>query len=155
MSRFFLFVGFLQCLFMAVAFAKPGNAQGLADSRVSANWKNIELVQAFADVQAQTEYYFTYNYELVQHISITNVQQNISLLDLLRYVTSETNLRFVVRDEIIYVQHSPAELRITTKGRLKLEVPSAEQLKKLEVSNAKIIFQADLVVEKVERIIRQ
>ena len=60
-SKFFLFVGCVQALFATVALATSGYAQILEDTYVSSNWEELKLEEAFADIQQQTDFFFTYN----------------------------------------------------------------------------------------------
>lgn len=154
MSRFAFFIGCLQALFATAALATSGYAQILEGTQVSSDWNKATLERAFSDIQQQTDFYFTYNYEAVKGIRLTNEQKDVPLADLLKYLASETNLTFLVRGENIYVAADEYGKALTSNQRKQIEVPSLLEMRKQEeLPSARVIYQISSLVTGEDKII--
>ncbi|MCI4648484.1 TonB-dependent receptor [Phaeodactylibacter sp.] len=155
MSKFFLFVGCLQALFATVALGTSGHAQILEETYISSNWDNLKLEAAFADIQRQTDFFFTYNYDAIHRIRVSNKQQNLPLAGLLKYLSGKSNLKFQVEEEIIYVTVDEQILEAPSRHRLNLEVPPTLELQQLaQLENTKIIYQLSSLVSGDDRLVK-
>ncbi len=155
MSKFFLFVGCVQALFATAAFATSGKAQVLEETYVSSNWDHLKLEEAFADIQRQSDFYFTYNYDAIKGIRISNVQQEMPLSSLLKYLASQSNLKFQVEDEIIYVTLDEYVSPQAKGQRLELEVPEVSRLEQMaKLENARVIYKLSSLNSGDDRVVK-
>lgn len=142
MSKFFIYMACLQSVFATVALANTSHAQALEEIQINHHWNNIKLEKAFADIQNQTDYFFTYTYENVANIRISSKgNQDASLADLLILIASQSNLRFSVQKDIIYV-FADENQEETAATSAKIEIPEPEALPALlSKLNARVIYE--------------
>lgn len=125
MSKFFLYIALIQCLFASVAFATDGSAQSLEKIYISSNWQQLKLEEAFADIQLKTDLFFTYDYRSIAGIRITNTAENVALSDLLLYISSKSGLSFSIGDNNIFVKKG--ENSVARRHRLAITVPALSE----------------------------
>ncbi len=131
----------LQSVFATVALAEAGRAQSLEDTYVSSNWKNTNLEDAFASIQNQTDFFFTYDRKLVRDIFISNTNRNVALIDLLKYISSQTNLQFSIFKDIVYVLREKDEVEQPT-AKTFIKVPEKAILEALiSKPDFKVVYQ--------------
>ncbi len=131
----------LQSVFATVALAEAGHAQSLEDTYVSSNWKNTNLEDAFASIQNQTDFFFTYDRKLVRDIFISNTNRNVALIDLLKYISSQTNLQFSIFKDIVYVLREKDEVEQPT-AKTFIKVPEKAILEALiSKPDFKVVYQ--------------
>ena len=144
MSKFIFCAGWIHGFFGILMFVNTSNAQVLEDTYISTAWENVRLEDAFSSIQEQTDFYFTYNFDAVKNISISDQNSKIKLADLLKYIASETNLRFTVQEEIIYVKADPFTKRSFSSPKQKkahLKVPKVHSLAFQKLKDKKIIYK--------------
>ena len=155
MSKFFFYVGCLQALFATMTIASTGQAQALEKTYITSVWKNISLESAFTDIQKQSDFHFTYNYELIKNISVSNQNEEVKLAELLKYFTSQTGLKFLVKNEIIYVAPDEQQTQKKTLKKMHLYVPDIDQLRKDEsFQRIKAIYEVTSVSFLEDKIIK-
>ena len=103
MSRFFVFVVAIQTLFASLIMATENYAQKLESTIISTHWLGLSLEKAFVDIQRQTDLYFTYTYETIDNIRVSNRNNNLRVSDLLKILSGQTGLGFVIQDDLVYV----------------------------------------------------
>ncbi len=131
----------LQSVFATMALAESSYAQALEDVYVSSDWKNVRLEEAFVSIQNQTDFFFTYDRKLVKEIFISNVNNNIALVDLLRYISSQTNLQFSIFKDIVYVLREKDETEQPTVKTF-IRIPEKAVLEELTSKpDFKVIYQ--------------
>ena len=143
MSKFFLYMAWFQCAFVTVSFAHNSHAQTLNDAMIANHWHKQKLEQAFADIQQQTDYFFSYDSEQIKNITITGNNEEVTLLNLLKYISAETGLRFSIVDDLILVVYGENEEVTevkTLKSSIKLPSSNATQWKRIQ-ENA--VFEAN------------
>ncbi len=155
MSKFFIYMACLQAVFATIALANDGNAQALEEVKINYDWKNAKLEQAFADIQNQTDYFFTYTYENVADIRISSQSERVmSLADMLKLIASQTSLRFSIQKDIIYVFEDENLTNSKTKS-IKIEVPTTETLSKLLTKlNDQVIYKVAPANLRLDQIVR-
>lgn len=131
MSKFFLFVGCTKALFVTAAFATAGHTQILEEAYVDATWQNQHLDAVFADIQAQTDFYFTYDYDAIKDIRISGKERQAPLAGLLMYLAGEVNLHFHVKGEIIYVTEDEYSDARSTSEIVRLNLPPMAELEEI------------------------
>ena len=145
MSKFFLQVAVVQGIFVSMAFSNNAHTQSLENTQVNYKWNRIKLEQAFADVHYQTDFFFSYSPKLIEKISISGGKNKMSLLNLLKFISGETGLQFVVQDDLILVQYD-SNIKVhnnTTLPRVNIKIPDLESLEQeLLFSNNKVIYQS-------------
>lgn len=155
MSKFFIYMACLQALFATVALANDSYAQALEEIPINYDWKNVRLEKAFADIQNQTDYFFTYTYENVAGIRISSENERvISLADMLKLIASQTDLRFSIQNDIIYVFEDESQAEKKAKS-ISIEIPAPETLSKMLTKlNYQVIYNvapADLRLDQIVR----
>lgn len=157
MSKLFFYLACIQSVFATVAAANSGHAQPLEEVSISCDWKGISLDRAFADVQNQTDFFFTYNYEVIKQIAISNGNPQMALVDLLKYLSGKTGLEFSIFQDIIYVLNEEA-VQSEVKGKnspLRIEVPENEELgQALLGSEYKVIYKVESLQTRLDQIVR-
>lgn len=106
MSKYAIFGVFIQCILYSLALANPSKAQrvSIEDIRISVEFENTSLQKAFQILGRLTDFEFAYNKSIINPETRLNMQvSDISLADLLRKISRETNLGFKRVDEIIYI----------------------------------------------------
>lgn len=144
MSKFFLYMAWLQCLFATVAFAESSYAQRLEEVRVSNHWKRTSLEQAFAEIQQQTDYFFIYDSNQIDKVSLSGKNDSMRLLDLLKFISSETGLQFMVKENLILVEYDKGDLSNSPALKKDIDLPPLDQLEYLAL---KVIHQVDINAE--------
>ena len=144
MSKFFCHVCRIIVILGFLVSTHTGYTQVLEETYVATNWEDLRLEEAFLNIQQQTDFYFTYDFEAIKNISISNQNSRIRLAKLLKYIASKTNLHFTVQEEIIYVtldsfsRHSIAQSR---KQKLHLDVPELQSIRFQDLDDQKIIYK--------------
>ena len=144
MSKFVFWMGCVNIIFSIIIFTSTSYAQVLEETYITTNWKNVRLEEAFKNIQEQTGFYFTYDFEAIKNISITDQNSSIQLVVLLKYIASKTNLHFTVQDEIIYVtpdQFTKRSIHKIKKRKFHLEVPEIQSIAFQNLDDQKIIHK--------------
>ncbi|MEL7121156.1 MAG: TonB-dependent receptor [Bacteroidota bacterium] len=151
MSNFFSYVAVFLTLFATIAFPIDSFGQQLDQTKISCNWKNFTLRQAFSDIQSQSDLFFTYTYETVGEIRINNQNDNVPVADILKFISGETGLRFKISNDLVYVY----EENYTPKEDFIIEVPTtaslATVLERLEYS---VVYEVNVLEYDVDEILR-
>lgn len=151
MSKFFAYLAFIQVLFASIAIAHNGYGQKLEQTRIFCDWKNVSLEKAFVDIQTQTDLFFTYTYETIDNISISSKNSDLTVADMLAYLSSETGLRFKFTEDIVYV----FEGAHTLGKRKHVQVPSNEALAAvIKTLDYDLIFEIQPTYRNFNRIIK-
>jgi len=155
-SKFFFYIACLQSVFATVVVAHSGHAQALEDVSISCDWENVSLERAFADVQNQTDFFFTYNYNVVNKISVSNANKEMALIDLLKYISGETGLEFSIFQDIIYVLNEEAvQLETKKQAVLRIEVPAVDKLRRSLLNNkSKVVYRVESIQVQPDQIVR-
>ena len=158
MSKFFLYMGCLQVLFATLALAESGKAQVLEQTYVSYDWQNQKLEQAFADIQNQTDFFFTFDRRQIKGISISGFQEQTSLADLLKFISSRTGLMFNISKEIILVKYdtnSNETNRTDPNPQLRIELPAQYSPQSLATAtDNKVIYEVSIHEINEDQILR-
>lgn len=147
----------VRVLVTTILFPGFSFTQVLEQNYVKTNWKNISLEKAFSKIQEQTDFYFTYNFNAIDGISISNQNRKIKLADLLKYIAGKTNLYFAVEGEIIYVMPDQSSNLLelpNTNQKLHLDVPAIEAINLQELDNQKVIYRVSKGQEANERVLK-
>jgi TonB-linked SusC/RagA family outer membrane protein len=107
LSKRLIYAFLVQSLMGTVILANTGNAQrnSIEDVKVSFNLKERSLATFFKQVEAKTEFNFTYTDNLVDlKQPVTVVETNKSLYEVLASVSLQTNLNFVQVNDNIHVK---------------------------------------------------
>ena len=107
LSKRLLYAFLIQLFLCTVLLANTGNAQRktIEDIKVSLNLKEKTLLQFFKQVEAKTDFKFTYNNDLVNlRQKVTVVENNLTLYKVLVSVSRQTRLNFVQVNENIHVK---------------------------------------------------
>lgn len=107
LSKRLIYVFLFQLFLCTVIMANTGNAQRktIDQVKVSLNLKEKPLAQFFRQVESKTDFKFTYTDNLLDlNQTITVVEDNKSLYDVLVAVSKQTNLNFVQVNENIHVK---------------------------------------------------
>ncbi|MCC5927772.1 MAG: TonB-dependent receptor [Cyclobacteriaceae bacterium] len=107
LSKFTLYGGIIQCLFIGVLIAHDGSAQtrkSVKDYSMSIQVESKDLKEVFALIESKTEYNFFYDDRLIKRLgTITVHAENATLADILLEISKQTNLRFRQINEVINV----------------------------------------------------
>ncbi|UBM58619.1 TonB-dependent receptor [Marinilongibacter aquaticus] len=79
------------------------HGQKLSDTFVTAQWKNVRLVDSFDAIQNQTGFFFTYSFDALKNIRVKTRLNTLTVGEFLQIVSAETLLEFRVKNDIIYV----------------------------------------------------
>lgn len=151
MRRVFLCMAFLPMAFLMTGFARPAIGQLLVDTRISCNWKKMPLDQAFGDIQAKTDLFFTYTYETIDDISISNQNESVAVADILKYISGKTGLSFKIAEDIIYVY----EGNFSPEKKVRIEVPEVAALNQfLDTLDFHVLHLVSQVDRQVDRVLR-
>src|SRR5690606_12325450 len=107
LSKKIMYAFLIQLVMCTVLLANTGNAQRktIEEVRVSINLEEKTLLQFFKQVEARTEFKFTYNDDLVElKQKVTVDESNLSLYNILEAVSKQTELHFVQINENIHVK---------------------------------------------------
>lgn len=130
MTKITLYGVFLQALLCSVLLAETGNAQKLKlkDVYLSINLENVKMQYALVEIGRKTDFNFLYDEDLIyDRGSISVNANNESLLDLLKSIAKNKNLKFKRINENIY---------ITEKGMFQSEVK--------EIIEQPLLFDRDI-----------
>jgi len=153
MSKFFFYMALLQSFFATLALAETSKAQSLENTYVSGHWSDLNLEKAFLNIQQQSDFFFTYDYQLIQKISISKGSAKIPLLDLLKYISNQTGLKFSIFQNTVYVLKGE-ELRQTNAEPLKINVPAVDILQVLNGrTDYRVIYEVSTLDLPIERIL--
>lgn len=109
LSKRLIYAFLVQLFFCTVILANSGSAQrkNIEEVKISMNLQEKSLSQFFKQVESKTDFKFTYTDNLVDlKQSITVVESNKSLYDVLVAVSMQTHLSFVQVNENIHVKKS-------------------------------------------------
>src|SRR5690554_5841777 len=112
LSKRLLYAFLIQLFFCTVILANTGNAQRktIEEVKVSINLNGKTLLQFFRQVEAKTDFKFTYNDDLVDlGQKLTVVEKDWSLYDILESVSRQTDLNFVQVNENIHVKSAGSD----------------------------------------------
>ncbi|MFC3415421.1 SusC/RagA family TonB-linked outer membrane protein [Algoriphagus hitonicola] len=114
LSKRLIYAFLIQLFFCTVILANSGNAQrkNIEKVKISMKLQEKSLAEFFNQVESKTDFKFTYTDNLVDlRQSITVVENNISLYDVLVAVSMQTNLNFVQVNENIHVKVKKENLK--------------------------------------------
>lgn len=151
MSKFFFFMAWLQCLFMTTAFANNGYAQLLENASISNDWRKVKLEAAFADIQQQTNFFFTYDSKQIEKVTITSSNEELPLLEVLKFIASQTGLKFSIADDLILVDYDKDESNSAKLTRKEILLPPLQQLEQLTFD---VVYQVKLQNVAADQIIK-
>lgn len=114
-----------QALFFTTMMANNVHSQNVENTYVSFDWRKSKLEDAFTAIQKQTNFFFTYDRNIVEKITITGHSDEMLLSDFLNIVSGKTDLQFSISSENIFV----AQGENLMEKRIRLKVPSGEMLK--------------------------
>ena len=155
MSKFFFYMACLQGLFATLVLAETGGAQALENVFITSDWQKTKLEDAFSSIQGQTDFFFTYDRKFVKDITITNSNEQVALLDLLKFITSETNLQFSVFKEVIYVMPSGSTEDKILRNKIQIEIPTEKRLNQLmSQADFKVFYQVKGLAESLDQVVR-
>ncbi|MCE7056778.1 TonB-dependent receptor [Algoriphagus sp. AGSA1] len=127
LSKYFMCAFLFQLFFTAVLMANTGNAQlkGLAEIKVTVNFKESALNKVITELETQSGFQFTYNKALVavDELKVNLSKRNAPLSEVLLAISSQTNLKFVQLDDNIHI----------TKGSKKSPPKQPEPIAVVEV----------------------
>ncbi len=106
MSKYAIFGTILQCILINFILASPGNAQKMSIEKVnlSINTENASIEQVFAEVENTTMFSFAFNRSILRKKKAYTINfDNVTLADLLRFISKKADLRFKRVDETIHV----------------------------------------------------
>ncbi|MEM1321511.1 MAG: TonB-dependent receptor [Bacteroidota bacterium] len=144
-------MAWLQCLFVTVTFANNGNAQQLEKAVISNHWQGVKLETAFADIQNQTDFFFTYDSRQIEKLTVSSTNEELPLLEVLKFISSQTGLKFSISEKLILVEYERAGF--TEVQVLKKEI-ALPPLQTLERMNLDVIYQVKIKDLAEERIIK-
>ncbi len=151
MTRFLFYMAILQIAFLTVGMAEPAYGQLFEETKITCDWKKIPLENAFADIQAKTDLFFTYTYETIDGIVISNQNHELAVADILKYISGETGLSFKIVEDIVYVYDG----NFTPKSKIKLEVPVLDSLDlMLGKLNYHVVEMVSVIHANIDRIVR-
>lgn len=150
MSKFFFYMAWLQCLFVTATFANNGNAQQLESARISNSWEKVKLETAFADIQNQTDFFFTYDSKKIENLTVSSTKEELPLLEVLKFISAETGLKFSITDDLILVEYEMDNLPETFSAKKEISIPSLQVLEQM-IEN--VIYQVNTINLEDERII--
>ena len=151
MSKFFCYMALLQTVFATMALANDGYGQRLEETEINCDWKNKPLELAFADIQAQTDLFFTYTTKNVDGITISNKNERLSVANILKYISGETGLHFKISEDIVYVYKGES----VPQKRTRIEVPPVQSLNNLlEFLDYTVVYEVSPLNVPPEQIIR-
>ncbi|NBC24755.1 MAG: TonB-dependent receptor plug domain-containing protein [Bacteroidetes bacterium] len=151
MSKFFFYMAWLQCLFVTATFANNGNAQQLENTRISNNWEKEKLESAFADIQNQTDFFFTYDSKQIENLSVSSTIEELPLLEVLKFISAQTGLKFSVSDDLILVEYEKEDLTERSLTKQEISLPPLHELEQL---NLNIIYKGSINKLEDERIVK-
>ena len=151
MSKPFFYAAWFQCLFVTATFANNGVAQALENSRISNRWEKVKLEAVFSDIQQQTDFFFTYDSKKIKNITVTSSFESLPLLEVLKYISGQTGLRFTIADELILVEYDHAASEKEPSIFSEIKFPPLKQLKQ---SNLEVIHKVGIAEVRNELILR-
>lgn len=150
MSKFFFYMAWLQCLFGTAALALDGNAQKLENTYISNQWKKVKLETAFLDIQNQTDYFFTYDSKQIEKLRISSTKEELPLLEVLKFISSQTGLNFSIADNLILVEyHYQTPTTISSLPKKEIDLPELQQLQQMNLDVVYNIKIKDIEEDKV------
>ncbi|MEQ9289183.1 MAG: TonB-dependent receptor [Cyclobacteriaceae bacterium] len=109
MAKYTLIGVYLQCLFAGLLLASSDIAaqkKSIEDVYITVNLKNTNLEEAFMVIGEKTNFNFQYNKKLASKRSLKGSFSEVSLGELLRFISQETSLSFKRINETIHVSKS-------------------------------------------------
>lgn len=144
----------MQAAFATLAIANTSTAQSLENIYISGTWENINLEKAFSNIQHQTNLSFTYDRKLVQSIRISKSNDRIALVDLLKYICGQANLKFSIFKDIIYVIRESPDPSISITPH-HIEVPQEAKLVRLVKEQAfQVVYQLSETAPQLDKIVQ-
>src|SRR5690606_41790625 len=107
LSKRLMYVFLIQLMMCTVLLANTGNAQRktIEEVRVSMDLRDKTLLQFFRQVEAKTDFKFTYNDDLVDlKQKVTVEEKDRSVYQVLEAVSRQVDLHFVQVNENIHVK---------------------------------------------------
>src|SRR5690554_6815754 len=98
LSKRLMYAFLIQLFLCTILLANTGNAQRktIEEVRISINLEGMNLSQFFKQVEAKTDFKFTYNDDLIDLSQMVTVEEkNGSLYNVLESVSKQTGLHFV------------------------------------------------------------
>ncbi|MDN5204359.1 TonB-dependent receptor [Fulvivirgaceae bacterium BMA10] len=106
MSKYAIFGIFIQCILYSLVLANSSEAQrvSIEEIQISVTLENASIKKAFQKIEKLTDFEFAYHKLIIDPNRRLDInERNISLADLLRSISKETNLRFKRVNNTIYV----------------------------------------------------
>ena len=131
MSKFFFYIAWLQCFFVTATIANSGHAQALENTLISNDWKKVKLEKAFGDIQNQTDFFFTYDSKQIEKITVSSTNEALPLLEVLKFISSQTGLKFSISEQLILVDYEKENKIITRLPKKEVKLPPLQQLESM------------------------
>ncbi len=157
MSKFFFYVACLQTLFATAALAEKSRAQSLEEVYITCDWQQSSLEDVFSNIQRQTDFFFTYNYESIKKISIAHANGKVKLADLLKYISGKTGLVFQVARDIILVKSDTnyqGSTQLELDKNLTINLPTNFPASLTSESGYKVIYEIVTANIREDQIVR-
>src|SRR5690606_37660702 len=109
LSKRLMYAFLIQLILCTVLVANTGRAQSktIEEVEVSLNLQEKTLLQFFRQVEAKTDFKFTYNDDLINLNQVVTVEEkDKSLYKMLEVVSKQTSLHFIQVNENIHVKSS-------------------------------------------------
>ncbi|WP_026954536.1 SusC/RagA family TonB-linked outer membrane protein [Algoriphagus vanfongensis] len=94
----------VQVLFMQVLFANPSNSQNLSHYKVRLQVKEASIEEVLKMLEAQTDFEFAYNQEVVKANETITLSMNDNLRKVLKAITEQIDFEFRRVEQNIYVR---------------------------------------------------
>ncbi|MEM8889493.1 MAG: SusC/RagA family TonB-linked outer membrane protein, partial [Bacteroidota bacterium] len=134
MSRHLIIGLWVHCMLASFVLAHEGNAQNnrLKTVEVKVDWKDISLENALEEIEAQTEFHFTYDKNLVSDLKLNKQKGRFTLANLLEKISRKTQLKFTRIQNNIFVDLKDEHKLSTINSRFphgSLSSPSLRMIK--------------------------
>lgn len=150
MSKLFMYVALIQGVFATFAFATNGRAQSLEEVTITMEWDQISLEDAFQEIQSQTDFFFTYDYEAVKGITISNNNEDLRLSNLLRFISGESGLAFSIFEDNIFVSLGERNPSRSDKP-VPILVPIISPFQELAMQSEATVIYKTSILDKIVR----
>ncbi len=121
MSKFAVFGVFIQCILYSLVLANPGKAQktSIEDIQISVAFENESIKKAFQKIEKLTDFEFAYHKLIIDPNKRLHIKEmNISLANLLRNISRNTNLGFKRVNQIIYVNRRETRSKVEVSEQI-------------------------------------
>lgn len=108
MSKYAIYGIFIQALMYSFVFAESGRAQNMSIEKINitVELNDLSIKESLAELEKLTGFEFAYKHKILNSKKkLTYEKKSVSLANLLRDISKETNLGFKRVNEIIYVNY--------------------------------------------------